>query len=113
MSVEIWRPYLSGPAQQDFDDIVIWTVKQFGKSQAKTYADIIRAALLHLQQGPLAPGAKNRADLGPDLHTLNIAMRGRRGRHFLLYRPRADGIIEILRILHQSMDVERHLPSQA
>jgi toxin ParE1/3/4 len=33
-------------------------------------------------------------------------------RHFLLYRMRPDGQIEIGRVLHDSMDLERHLPDE-
>jgi toxin ParE1/3/4 len=31
-------------------------------------------------------------------------------RHFLLYRRRKDGIIEVARILHDGRDLARHLP---
>jgi plasmid stabilization system protein ParE len=33
-------------------------------------------------------------------------------RHFLLDRVRTDGTIEILRVLHDSMDRARHLPDE-
>jgi toxin ParE1/3/4 len=31
-------------------------------------------------------------------------------RHFLLYRRREDGVIEVARILHDGRDLARHLP---
>jgi toxin ParE1/3/4 len=31
-------------------------------------------------------------------------------RHFLLYRLRDDGVIEVARILHDGRDLQRHLP---
>ena len=31
-------------------------------------------------------------------------------RHFLLYRRRPDGVIEIARVLHEARDLARHLP---
>jgi toxin ParE1/3/4 len=41
---------------------------------------------------------------------LHVARRGRRGRHFLLYRAAEGQIIEIGRILHDQMDLQRHFP---
>jgi len=43
----------------------------------------------------------------PRVRTLHIA---RHGRHFLLYRTVYGRIIEISRILHDRMDLPRHLP---
>ena len=31
-------------------------------------------------------------------------------RHFLLYRLRGEGVIEVARILHDGRDLQRHLP---
>ena len=31
-------------------------------------------------------------------------------RHFLLYRRRQDGAVEVARILHDNQDLDRHLP---
>jgi plasmid stabilization system protein ParE len=33
-------------------------------------------------------------------------------RHFLLYRRREDGVIEVARILHDGRDLQRHLPEE-
>ena len=45
------------------------------------------------------------------LRTLHVARHGRRGSHFLMYRVAPKFTIEIVRILHESMDLGRHLPS--
>ncbi len=34
----------------------------------------------------------------------------RQPRHFLIYRRREDGMVEVARILHDSRDLQRHLP---
>jgi len=60
--------------------------------------------------GPDVLGSRARDDISPGLRTLDVARRGRRGRHFLLYRATADLEIEILRILHDAMELRRHLP---
>jgi toxin ParE1/3/4 len=36
--------------------------------------------------------------------------RVRRPRHFLLYRPTDDGVLEIGRVLHDSMDLDEQIP---
>ena len=45
--------------------------------------------------------------------TLHVARRGRTGRHLVVYRtgtPAVDPpIVEVLRLLHDSMDLSRHI----
>jgi len=47
-------------------------------------------------------------------HSRDPVIRGSgrvtRARHFLLYRTRSDGQVEIARVIHDSMDLERHPP---
>ncbi|WP_234729405.1 type II toxin-antitoxin system RelE/ParE family toxin [Acidocella facilis] len=113
MPDNVWRARLSEKAEQDLIDITRWTARKFGARQAVTYRGIILSALMELRLGPAVPGSKKRDEIGLGLHTLSVARRGRRGSHFLLYRPREGRIIEIVRILHMSMEIERHLPRDA
>jgi toxin ParE1/3/4 len=113
MPPEIWRPVLTAPAEQDLIGIIRWTAEQVGARQASAYRDLIIQSLLRLREGPEAPGARARPELGAELSTLSIARHGKPGRHFLLYRPQSGQVIEILRVLHQSMDIERHVPPGA
>jgi toxin ParE1/3/4 len=110
MPDKVWRPHLSAAAERDLADITRWTARKFGTGQATSYRGIILSALMELRLGPAVPGSRKRDEIGPGFHTLSVARRGRRGRHFLLYRPREGQIIEIVRILHMSMEIERHLP---
>ena len=110
MSSENWRPVLSTPAERDLTEITRWTAENFGARQAVAYRDLILEALIQLRLGPEVPGARPRPELGLRLYTLNAARLGKPSRHFLLYRPRDGRVIEILRVLHQSMDIERHVP---
>jgi toxin ParE1/3/4 len=110
MPKKLWRPHLGAEAERDFVDIIRWTARNFGAKQAVAYRGIILSALAELRLGPAVLGARKRDEIAPDLHTLSVARRGRPGRHFLLYRPRDGQIIEIVRILHMSMEIERHLP---
>lgn len=56
-------------------------------------------------------GAKTRDDIAAGVCTLHVARRRRRGRHLLVYEQGAAQEIRVLRILHDSMDLTRHLPS--
>jgi toxin ParE1/3/4 len=60
--------------------------------------------------GPSIAGGNNRDEISPGLYSLHVARRGRHGRHLVLYRVANENTIEIVRILHDSMDLSRHVP---
>lgn len=101
----------------DVEDIFDWTQTQFGEAQALAYLDTLSAALESLADGPNVTGARPRDEIAKGLRTLHVARLGRKGRHFILFRTRRDkghDVIDILRLLHDSMDLARHiqLPGQ-
>ena len=51
-----WPVRLTAAAEADFEDILRWTVGQFGKAQARVYAATLSAALEALTAGPTVPG---------------------------------------------------------
>lgn len=107
-----WKVYLTATAEQDFRDIVLWTIEHFGTLQARQYALALQQTIDDLAAGPHTPGIKGRDDIGKGLYTLPIARRGRKARHFLVVRIRqqdSDKTIDILRILHQAMDLRQNL----
>jgi toxin ParE1/3/4 len=106
-----WRVRLSRPAEQDFLAIVRWTTENFGRRQATIYRRTLVAALTALHDGPLIPGSAARDEIQPGLRSLHVARKGRRGRHFVLYRTTGSEVVEIVRILHDAMDIGRNLPS--
>ena len=91
--------------------IFLWTVAHFVVEQARRYRGTIFAALRDLGDGPEAVGIRERAELGRGLKSLHVARHGRRGRHLILFTADAEERIQILRILHDSMDLARHLPT--
>lgn len=107
-----WRVRLAQGAERDFFSILRWTTEQFGKRQARIYATTLRSALKALASGPNVLGCRTRPDLGANVAFLHVARQGRKGRHLLLFRVHEqDCVIEVLRILHDSMDLARHLGS--
>jgi toxin ParE1/3/4 len=108
MAQEEWRVRLGAAAERDFANILRWTQKNFGARQARLYRGTITLAIRELARGPDLRGSKSRDDIMPGLRMLHVARRGRPGRHLLLYRILEPRIIEIGRILHDSMDFQRH-----
>lgn len=112
MSGNSWTVRLSAAAEADYRQILQWTVKNFGPAQARSYADTLSSALKALSAGPSAIGAKERTEIDDNIWTLHVARNGRKGRHFVLFRInkiKAHNVIDVLRLLHDSMDLERHL----
>lgn len=105
-----WRVRLSAAAELDFLAIVRWTDANFGPRQATSYRATLVAALAALEEGPEVTGSMPRDEIQKGLRTLHVSRRGLRGRHFVLYQARVAGTIEIVRILHDAMDLARHVP---
>jgi len=106
-----WDVKLSPDAEIDVAKILQWTAQTFGARQARVYEATLTDALVALRSGPDILGVKKRDDLGPGIFTLHVARGGRKGRHFTVFRIGADQIIDVLRLLHDSMDLTAHLPS--
>ena len=109
-----WTVRLTETAESDFQGIMAWTLREFGDLQAGIYADMLTAALVALTAGPKAVGATQRSEIGKGIFTLHIARRGHKGRHFVLFRIAPDKSqrhVEVLRLLHDAMDLKLHTPS--
>ena len=110
-----WRIRLSVTAEEDFGSILRWTAERFAEQQARTYANTLIEAIEVLTEGPFPSGARQRDDVVEGLMALHVARQGRRGRHLVLYRVAAAErcpTIDVLRLLHDSMDLERHFSPQ-
>lgn len=95
------RYVLSPAAKADLDGIWDYTVRHWGEPQAERYAQMIRAGCEALASG---------VRLGRDASAIRAGYRTLPvGSHLLFYRVVPSGEIEIVRILHQSMDVSARL----
>jgi toxin ParE1/3/4 len=104
-----WHIRLADQAEQDLLDIIRWTNENFGKRQAEQYAETIALAIEALHDGPEILGAKQRNDIAEGMHTLHVARQGRKGRHFAAFSVSEGHIINVVRLLHDSMDLAVHL----
>lgn len=111
MAEQKWRVRLGGAAELDFANILKWTTENFGPRQSRIYRDTLVQAIAELANGPDVAGSRARDEIMRGLHTLHVARHGRRGSHFLMYRVATKTTIEIVRILHDRMDLQRHIPS--
>lgn len=106
-----WRIRLGDAAEKDFEHILQTTKEKFGGRQLEIYRLTLIDALAALEAGPDIRGSIDRGDIHPNLRTLHIARKGRRGRHFVLYRAAPGNVIDVIRILYDGMDLLRHIPS--
>ena len=108
---QAWQVRLTTIASDDFLAIIDWTAQRFGNAQAKSYAATITTALRELKAGPDTIGVRSRDDLGNGVMVFPVGRSGRRGRHLIILRadPQAVTTLQVLRILHEAMDLPRHL----
>jgi toxin ParE1/3/4 len=98
---------LTGPAKRDLSGLMKWTFREFGGRAALRYDILIKQALKDIGADPERPGSKERPEImvrGARTYHLEFSRNRVSGskvkepRHFLLYRHRDDGVIEVARI---------------
>lgn len=113
------QPAIVSPAaRQDIVDILLWSIEKFGAEAAERYRALLIQAIRDIEADPGRPGSKARPELDAGARTYHLASsrinvegeRVKKPRHFILYRSGSTGL-EIARILHDSRDLPRHLPS--
>lgn len=113
MAERRWRVRLGAAAEVDFANILKWTAENFGARQSRVYRDVLVQTIGALADGPDVAGSAARYEIMTGLRTLHVARSGRRGSHFLMYRATPSSTLEIVRILHDRMDLQRHVPSDS
>lgn len=85
-------------AQRDIDDILAYTIENWGIAQLEKYKCVLDIAFRRLEQNPNI----GRISLPPDFRSFQA------GGHVIFYRI-DETSIHIVRILHSRMDFTRHL----
>ena len=115
------RITLAPAARHDLRELLRWSYENFGERAAGRYRVLRQQALRDLEADPERHGSMERPGMmieGARLYHLQFSRTRVSGvgvkepRHFVLYRRRGEGMIEVGRILHDSCDVERHLPGR-
>jgi toxin ParE1/3/4 len=87
-------------AEQDLVEIWLYTFNEWGEQQADKYLDDLNAAITLLANQPLA--CRERTELEPPVRIHH------HGHPLIVYLALADGI-NLVRFLHESMDVDSQL----
>lgn len=114
------RYVLAPAAQADIEAILAWSHDQFGELARLRYEALLVQSILDVVDDPGRAGSFRRPEIAEAARTYHlrhsrdrvdaVSGRVRHPRHFLLYRASTDGRVEIARVLHDSMDLDRHLP---
>ena len=104
-----WQVVVTDPARGDIRAALHRTRDEFGTGQAERYRAAIRAALQRLRAGPSVPGSRPVHPSRPGLRKLHLSGRAR---HVLIFRQGEGHVLFVVRVLHDAMDVIRHLPPE-
>lgn len=110
---------LAAAAEADIVEILAHSERDFGIVARRRYEKLLATALNDICEAPERPGSAARPELGDGIRSWHLRLsreraRGsdggvRRPRHLILYTIVDDAIIGILRVLHDAMEVHRHL----
>ncbi|MDX2142272.1 MAG: type II toxin-antitoxin system RelE/ParE family toxin [Rhodospirillaceae bacterium] len=103
---------LTREAEADIEAILEFTLNQFGTAQFAIYRDLLADAFAALAGDPARIGTKPRPELGKGVSTFHLHHMARRhdaASHFIVFTVDAAREIKIVRILHESMDLARHV----
>ena len=94
------RYALSPAAQADLESIWEYSLRRWGEAQTETYVRSIQTACEALAKGTIVSRSAEEIRTGYRKVTV--------GSHVMFFRIQ-QGVVEIMRILHQSMDIDQHL----
>jgi toxin ParE1/3/4 len=93
--------FLTNKAKADLKAIGHYTQSKWGRAQRDKYLTMLDECFQDLAEDPLK--GKDCSEIREGYRKYNA------GSHVIFYRQIAAGTIEIVRVLHGRMDVERHL----
>jgi toxin ParE1/3/4 len=107
-------------ARRDIATLLKRSENEFGKEAALRYEALLGQALRDLSDDPQRPGSQKWSELflGARIYHLRFSRKRAQGslgivhnpRHFVVYREHDENVIEVIRVLHDSRDLQRHLP---
>ena len=112
---------LSLHAEEDIVSILAWSLDKFGGAACRRYEALFVASFDSLCKNPEKFGSIARPEFGDSVRTYHLRFSRdeartaegivHRPRHLLVYRLPGEQELEVVRILHDSMELERHLPA--
>ena len=112
---------LSSTAESDIIHILAQTYEMFGHDAQARYQLLLVTALRDLGENCRRHGVLSRPELGADIFSYHLRHSRdrarhetgvvRRPRHLILFRQVSDSMIGVGRVLHDVMELARHLPA--
>jgi toxin ParE1/3/4 len=112
---------VAAAARVDITDILAWTEDRFGEVIRRRYESLLTTGFRHLAADPVRIGSIVRDELAPGLRSYHLRYSRERARaaggfirhprHLLLYQVMPTGMVGIGRVLHDSTEIEQHLPA--
>lgn len=108
---------LARPAQIDLANILAAGAERWGADGRQRYAAVLADAMRQVAAEPDGPLTTKRRDLRPGIRSFRVRFARRsaesakvkRPVHILYYRVAADGVVEIVRVLHERMEPSRQV----
>jgi toxin ParE1/3/4 len=106
-------------AQADVTELLDFSRSHFGNEAAERYGELIDQALADLLANPLRAGVRRRIGSPSSLRLYHLrssrgagarVRRVARPRHYLVFRVSGE-VLELVRVLHERMDLDRALAS--
>jgi toxin ParE1/3/4 len=108
---------LARPAQTDLANLLSLSAERWGAEGRQRYAALLAEAMRQVAAEPHGPLTRKRPDLRSGIRSFHVrharrsaeGAKVRRPVHVLYYRVAQEGVIEIVRVLHERMDPNRHI----
>lgn len=107
---------LAEAAEQDIFSLSEYSIEQFGEAAMERYLQLISIAISELCEDSKRLGVREFAENIKMFHLRNSREAAQfppgkvgKPRHLIFFREAKDGALEILRVLHEQMDHQRHL----
>jgi toxin ParE1/3/4 len=108
---------LARPAQIDLAHILATSAERWGAEGRQRYAAVLADAMRQVAAEPGGPLTRKRPDLRSGIRSFHVRhvrrsierAKVRRPVHVLYYRVAEEGVIEIIRVLHERMEPSRHV----
>lgn len=112
--------HLTLQARDDIAELLDTSAERFGSTTRRRYEALVACALEDIRADPLRPGSVVRPELGEGSRTYHFRFsrdrtpvesgRVRSPRHLLVYELPDPSRVLVLRVLHDAMDLEQHVP---
>ncbi|MFD2645368.1 type II toxin-antitoxin system RelE/ParE family toxin [Pseudomonas japonica] len=105
---------ISRQARDDIADILRFTQDKFGPGARRRYQELLQAGLHAIGDDPQRAGSQAREEIAAGLRSLHLIFcrsqtRVLKPRHILFYRQGRDEVVEVVRVLHEVMELASHL----